>query len=359
MRNGVPVYVNTKQTNKETAMTMESVHRTRLAKGEAGIRDPKGIPTLKTFEARFTKFIEIRNAPKPNAIDFYKRMFNVLLAFPAIANQRLDRIDEGLIEKYVQHRRSQTVRAKQNGASISPAATNRELATLRRALRLAQEWKVIDRVPKIRMLAGERNREFVLSREQEPVYLAACPAPLGDAALLILDTGLRVGEALGLQWSDVVLEPGSGKKFGYVQVRSGKTKNAKRTVSLTARATEMLARRRKVSVNGWVFPGDSLERPFVNSSLAHQHTAVRDTLVLPKEFVIHSLRHTALTRLGEAGTDAFTIMRIAGHSSITVSQRYIHPSDDAMESAFEKLANWGSVGARTQDPPKDPRKSFK
>jgi len=44
-----------------------------------------------------------------------------------------------------------------------------------------------------------------------------------------------------------------------------------------------------------------------------------------------------LSRLGEAGVDAFTIMRIAGHSSITVSQRYIHPSSEAMERAFERL----------------------
>ena len=44
-----------------------------------------------------------------------------------------------------------------------------------------------------------------------------------------------------------------------------------------------------------------------------------------------------LTRLGEAGVDAFTIMRIAGHSSITVSQPYVHPSSEAMERAIEKL----------------------
>jgi len=43
-----------------------------------------------------------------------------------------------------------------------------------------------------------------------------------------------------------------------------------------------------------------------------------------------------LTRLGEAGVDAF-IMGIAGHSSITISQRYVHPSPEAMETAFEKL----------------------
>ena len=44
-----------------------------------------------------------------------------------------------------------------------------------------------------------------------------------------------------------------------------------------------------------------------------------------------------LTRLGEAGVDAFTIMRIAGHSSITISQRYVHPSPESVERAFARL----------------------
>ena len=44
-----------------------------------------------------------------------------------------------------------------------------------------------------------------------------------------------------------------------------------------------------------------------------------------------------LTRLGEAGVDAFTIMRIAGHSTVKVSERYVHPSADSLERAFERL----------------------
>ena len=58
---------------------------------------------------------------------------------------------------------------------------------------------------------------------------------------------------------------------------------------------------------------------------------------LPADFVIHSLRHTMLTRLGESGADAFAIMRIAGHSSVTISQRYVHPSPESLEKAFERL----------------------
>ena len=44
-----------------------------------------------------------------------------------------------------------------------------------------------------------------------------------------------------------------------------------------------------------------------------------------------------LTRLGEAGVDAFTIKQIAGHGSVTVSQRYVHPTPESMERAFERL----------------------
>ena len=40
--------------------------------------------------------------------------------------------------------------------------------------------------------------------------------------------------------------------------------------------------------------------------------------IFPAGFALHSLRHTMLTRLGESGVDAFTIMRIAGHGSIVV-----------------------------------------
>ena len=46
------------------------------------------------------------------------------------------------------------VRTRDTAGPCPPASVNRELATLRRMLRLAQEWKVIDRVPRIRMLEG-------------------------------------------------------------------------------------------------------------------------------------------------------------------------------------------------------------
>jgi integrase len=214
---------------------------------------------------------------------------------------------------------------------------NRELATLRRLLRLAQEWKILDRLPRIRLLRGERNREFVLTHGLEPKYLQAAPQPLRDVAILILETGVRPGDAVGLQWPDVRLQTAVNAKHGYLVIRGGKSRNAKRNLRLTARAPDMLKSRNAGAKSAWVFPGDAPEAAILGTSQDHQHDDVRTALNLPKDFVIHSLRHTMLTRLGEAGADAFSIMKIAGHSSVTVSQRYVHPTPEGMDRAFDRL----------------------
>jgi hypothetical protein len=54
-------------------------------------------------------------------------------------------------------------------------------------------------------------------------------------------------------------------------------------------------------------------------------------------FVLYSLRHTFLTRLGASGCDVWTLMRIAGHSSIAMSMRYVHPHSDTIDRAVSAL----------------------
>jgi integrase len=195
--NGEHIQKSTKQGNPRTARQMEAACRTALAKGEVGIIAPKTAPLFSDLAKRFLAHVETRHENKPQTVVFYTAKLNRLLSYEPLRGIRADRIDEGLIEGYVVTRR----------ASVGPATVNRELATLRRILRLAYEWKEIQRVPRIRLLNGERIRDFVLSRKQEQMYLAACPQPLHDIAVLMLETGLRIGEALNLEWSDVVLEP--------------------------------------------------------------------------------------------------------------------------------------------------------
>ena len=85
---------------------------------------------------------------------------------------------------------------------------------------------------------------------------------------------------------------------------------------------------------GYVFPSQSKHAHFNRDAAKEQHKrALEDSAV--EEFVPYVLRHTALTRLGEAaGGDVFVLARIAGHSSITVTQRYVHPQADAIQRVF-------------------------
>jgi hypothetical protein len=53
--------------------------------------------------------------------------------------------------------------------------------------------------------------------------------------------------------------------------------------------------------------------------------------------LLYDFRHTFLTRLGESGCDAWTLARIAGHSSIAISSRYVHPGEDAVLNAISRL----------------------
>jgi integrase len=306
----------------------------------------KPAPTLKEFAQRFIDEIEVRCQGKQNTIQFYAIKLARLLEFEPLASARLDRIDEELIAAFVQNRSHQKSRAGGNrkkapaisvGKTLSPASVNRELATLRRLLRMAHEWKVINRVPRIRLLRGERSREFVLSHAQERNYLEFAPQPLKDAALLMIDTGLRVGEVRSLEWEDVHLQPVGDAKFGFIHVRKGKSQNAKRNVSLSPRVRAMLDSLKESSQSAYVFTGESGIKPLSIWTLQDQHKRMRQALKLPADAVIHSFRHTFGTRLGETGADAFTIMKVMGHSTVVVSQKYVHPTSEAMERAFERL----------------------
>src|SRR5215813_5051693 len=79
----------------------------------------------------------------------------------------------------------------------------------------------------------------------------------------------------------------NGAKFGYIRIRDGKSKNARRVVSMTARVRSMLTTR--INNNStWVFPGDG-DKAFLATSLNHQHMKIREKLGLPKtSCYIHS-----------------------------------------------------------------------
>jgi integrase len=77
-------------------------------------------------------------------------------------------------------------------------------------------------------------------------------------------------------------------------------------------------------------------RRVIDPTQKKQHSkALRLSNVRP--FVLYSLRHTFLTRLGESGCDAWTLARIAGDSSLTNVLTVCHPSEDSVFAVMEAL----------------------
>ena len=222
------------------------------------------------------------------------------------------------------------------GKPYNISTLNQELVALRRILGLAHEWKVIDRIPTVRRIRGAAGRNLILSSEQKKAHLGAAEQEYRDFATLLLDAGLRVGETLSLEWSEVHLDPPAGSELGYLTVLASKAKNSKaRHIPMTPRLAGML-RDRGEGRKGYVFQSE--QEPLTLRWVQHHHDRLGSLLKLDEGFVPHSMRHTFGTRLGESGADAFTIMRLMGHSTITMSAKYVHPTGDLLERAIASMA---------------------
>jgi integrase len=208
------------------------------------------------------------------------------------------------------------------------------------------EWEVILTLPKIKLLRGERHRERVVSPGEEARYLAAAPEPLASIATVLVDSGLRPEECFRLRWEAITWING---RYGSLLVTHGKTAAARRVLPMTPRVRAILESRWESSgkpLEGWVWPAPTRSGHVEPSTLKKQHAKTFKTLAEQakkndekplRAFVLYSLRHTFLTRLGESGCNVWTLARIAGHSSIAMSGRYVHPGDDAVLSALAQL----------------------
>jgi integrase len=325
MWQGTPVRESAKTGNDKTARKIEAGHRTRLAEGLVGIREKKMVPTFAEFcKERITPYAEPRTA-----WIWYRAGMRALQKYAPLAGMSLDEIRGEHAAGFASWRLSQ---------EIVPGTINSSLRVLRRILRLAADWGVIEVAPKIQLLAGEARRERVITPEEETAYLAACPSELlRSVATVLFDTGLRPDELHRMQWPEITW-PTTGRR-GTILVLTGKSPAARRRIPMTPRVHGTLDMRWEAQgkpTQGWVWPAPTKTGHINHSTVKKQHKkALTDSKVAP--FVLYSLRHTFLTRLGASGCDVWTLMRIAGHSSIAMSMRYVHPHADTIDRAFAAL----------------------
>jgi len=311
------------------ARQMEAAHRTSLAKGEVGIRDKKPVPTLSQFcNDRVERYARAQfEKPSPKTWLWYRFGLRTITAHDDLASRKLDQITSEDVVAFAAHLQTE---------EWAIASVHSALRALRVVLNLAVKWGVIATAPRLTLLRGECQRDRVITEEEEAKYLDAAGEPLRSIVLVLIDTGLRPEECFRLRWEDVNFSFG---RYGTFRVLRGKTKAARRTLPLSARVREiLLARWESVGKpdEGWIWPAPTKQEHVWHDSIRVQHKRALERSKV-KKFVIYSLRHTFLTRPGESGCDAWTLARIAGHSSTKMSERYVHPSTDSVLSAFSRM----------------------
>jgi integrase len=146
-------------------------------------------------------------------------------------------------------------------------------------------------------------------------------------------------EICALQWSSVDFVRGC------IYVQKGKTENARRPIPMIRSVLDVLRRRNREAgepLSGYVFSRDKGATPISYSLIDTQHDRVLETLQWPERIRIYDFRHTALTRLYQAGTRVIDLKMIAGHASVKTTERYINLPEGHQREAFVQLERFNA-----------------
>jgi integrase len=225
------------------------------------------------------------------------------------AEMPLEKVTSSWIDAYVAERLGEDPRP-------THGTVNRELAVLKTILRLAYYDDVIRRVPRIEMLPELNVREKILTQEQFDEIEKRVPKRSRLVLRLLWETGIRVGEALGLAWDNVDLEEGTAR---VVETKNGRPK----TIPIPSDVLlELLALRSGASKRKPIF---SVQYQTLRRDL---RAAAREVGL--EDVWIHDLRRSFITKKLSEGWDRALVAKVTGHRTPAVLERYFQPSMETL-----------------------------
>ena len=268
------------------------------------------------FEDFSTEFLEVYSKKNKRSWTRDETALNNLKPF--FKGRFLTEIGPEMVEKY---------KAKRINDGVSPATTNREVSILKTMFNKAVEWDRIEINPisKVKKFREPNGRERILSDDEMRRLVEGASGHLKAVLIIALNTGMRRSEILSLKWRDV--------NFGQQSIYIADSKSG---------------RCRKVPMNGMVIETlreftRSPEFIFMNGGTEHIkdvktafHSACRRAEINGVRF--HDLRHTAASKMIEAGADVVSVSKILGHADLRMTLRYCHPTDATMQGAVARVA---------------------
>ncbi len=231
----------------------------------------------------------------------------------------------------------------------------------------------MDNVRYTKPVRAVNDIKFLTIEEQQKFMEVAKRSHNYNQYALILETGLRTGELIGLTWDAIDFKKRTltvnktleyRHKQGYWRAGPPKTQQSYRTIPLTTRAYNILqeisskrgtrkesetlsqvleyidrrtGKKSSLVMKDLVFINFRTGEPAKNSSYdTHLYKLCDEANI--KRFCMHALRHTYATRAIESGMQPKVLQKLLGHASIkTTMDRYVHVTEDSMLNAIKQF----------------------
>jgi integrase len=291
---------------------------------------PKGRKLALIFAAAADSYVRRLEESGGRNVAVKRRQLRMYLK-PFFGTTRLDSISSLAIERYKRQRR---------GEGAAAATVNRELATLSHLFNSAVEWRWLDRVPVRlgkRKLSESAGRIIALTDDQCDALMRAAVAGAAPDCWLFtafgLNTTMRHQEILAVRWDQLDLVH---RRLFVPDAKAGQ-----REQPITPELAQILVCERDMREDrkGWIFPS-----PHADSGTGHRarmDRPFRDAVVRagldPGLVTPHTMRHTAITKLVQAGVDLPTIQRISGHKTLAMVLRYTHVHGPHIDEAISVI----------------------
>ena len=362
MLHGQRIRESTGTRSKTLASKIEDTRRRALEEGAAGIKKHRQ-PRLLSVAAN--EWLDLKKATlAPRSIMIEKANLGHLL--PELGKKLVCDIEGRDVARYQQ---------KRIGEGTSPKTVNLEIGTLRAILKRSGLWARLQ--PEVKMLATRDDIGRAISPEEESALLQACgksrSRSLVPFVTLAIETGARYGVIRTLQWGSVDFE-NRCLKWGKDKTAAGTGRviplSQRAMAAMTFWATHFPERKpehyvfpaERYGAAGDVFcakaydldsskPIGSIKEAWEAAKLRAGRTLAGETAetdskakIAPLVCRFHDLRHTAVSRMLNAGIPIAKVAKIAGWSPATMvrmAARYGHFSLNDLRGAVESISGNG------------------
>jgi len=229
-----------------------------------------------------------------------------------------------------------TYSTSRKAAGAAAGTINAELAVVKHMYSMLAEWDLISpRKFKVRMQTVDNVRNVVMSPSEVRALIEASkqdPDPYTYLFVLIgTNTGMRHREILRLRFDETDFET---KRFFISDAKAGARQQpfASKIIPALKKHQSMLEH-----PNGWLFPNNSQNGHRDLMAKQFARTVTRAGMD-PKCVTPHVMRHTIITELVQNGTPLPAVMKISGHKSIKMLERYTHIADQFVTDALDTVA---------------------